>query len=154
MILQSVLTAGSRIDGISMKKATRRNISIIITLIITAVLAFTMLIVFAHPGGTDYRGGHKNHATGDYHYHHGYSAHQHYDMDGDGDRDCPYTFKGNTTSSSSSRSQKSSKSSSKPSSSNNSTGKTTKGNGSNVLWIVVAVIVIPLVVWFFYVKYF
>ena len=80
-----------------MKKASKRRITIAIALIITAALASTMLFVFAHPGGTDYRGGHKNHATGEYHYHHGYSAHQHYDMDGDGYNDCPYTFTPSTS---------------------------------------------------------
>lgn len=47
----------------------------------------------AHPGGTDWRGGHHNRSTGEYHYHHGYSAHDHYDIDGDGDADCPYDYK-------------------------------------------------------------
>ena len=65
------------------------------------VLSFVFIIsatVYAHSGGTDSKGGHKNHSTGEYHYHHGYAAHQHYDMDGDGDKDCPYTFNGDTTS--------------------------------------------------------
>lgn len=64
---------------------------------IIAVCLFTCLLVFslyteAHSGGTDWKGGHKNHATGEYHYHHGYPAHGHYDIDGDGTIDCPYTF--------------------------------------------------------------
>ena len=67
-------------------------------LICFAVCLFFLLVapVFAHPGGTDGRGGHTNHSTGEYHYHHGYSAHDHYDMDGDGVVDCPYDFKDNT----------------------------------------------------------
>lgn len=31
----------------------------------------------AHSGGTDSKGGHINHSTGEYHYHHGQPAHQH-----------------------------------------------------------------------------
>ena len=31
----------------------------------------------AHSGGTDSKGGHIDHSTGEYHYHHGMSAHQH-----------------------------------------------------------------------------
>lgn len=58
------------------------------------------VVVKAHPGKTDSRGGHTNHSTGEYHYHHGYSAHDHYDMDGDGNVDCPYDFKDKTSSSS------------------------------------------------------
>lgn len=41
---------------------------------------------FAHPGGTDGKGGHWDHSTGKYHYHHGYSAHDHEDGV------CPYDF--------------------------------------------------------------
>lgn len=52
-------------------------------------------VVFAHPGGTDGSGGHKNHSTGEYHYHHGYSAHQHTDGV------CPYDFDDQTNHSSS-----------------------------------------------------
>ena len=51
------------------------------------------LIVSAHSGGTDARGGHHNSRTGGYHYHHGYSAHGHYDIDGDGKIDCPNLVK-------------------------------------------------------------
>lgn len=32
---------------------------------------------YAHPGGTDSKGGHTNHSTGEYHYHHGNPEHQH-----------------------------------------------------------------------------
>lgn len=46
--------------------------------------------VFAHSGGTDSKGGHYDHSTGEYHYHHGYPEHQHFDMTGDGIPDCPY----------------------------------------------------------------
>ena len=41
---------------------------------------------FAHSGGTDGKGGHRNSSTGEYHYHHGYSAHQHTDGV------CPYDY--------------------------------------------------------------
>ena len=71
-----------------------------ITLLIASVLCLLSLLIttaFAHPGGTDSRGGHTNHSTGEYHYHHGYSAHDHTDMDGDGTLDCPYEFKDNTS---------------------------------------------------------
>lgn len=64
-------------------------------------LYFLITPVFAHPGRTDSNGGHYNRSTGEYHYHHGHSAHQHYDMDGDGILDCPYTFKGTTSTTSS-----------------------------------------------------
>lgn len=64
-------------------------------------LYFLITPVFAHPGRTDSAGGHYDRSTGEYHYHHGHSAHQHYDMDGDGILDCPYTFKGTTSTTSS-----------------------------------------------------
>lgn len=74
-----------------MKKAI-----LICALLISLLLPSIALIVYAHPGGTDGRGGHWNRSTGEYHYHHGYSAHAHYDMDGDGAVDCPYDFDDNT----------------------------------------------------------
>jgi hypothetical protein len=61
-----------------------------------------MIVVTAHPGRTDSRGGHYDRSTGEYHYHHGYSAHQHYDIDGDGKKDCPYDFDDKTNHSSNS----------------------------------------------------
>ena len=76
-----------------MKRMTR-------LLIVMLLLLCFPVIVKAHPGRTDSRGGHTNHSTGEYHYHHGYSAHDHYDMDGDGNVDCPYDFKDKTNSSS------------------------------------------------------
>jgi len=63
---------------------------------ILVLLMLFATFAYAHPGGTDGRGGHTNHSTGEYHYHHGYSAHQHSDLDGDGEADCPYDFKDNT----------------------------------------------------------
>lgn len=66
-----------------------------IAVLIASIFCLISLLVtkaFAHPGGTDSRGGHTNHSTGEYHYHHGYSAHDHRDMDGDGTLDCPYEF--------------------------------------------------------------
>ena len=69
----------------------------IIAISVAALMVASMaLVVEAHPGRTDGRGGHTNHSTGEYHYHHGYSAHDHYDMDGDGTIDCPYDFKDKT----------------------------------------------------------
>lgn len=65
---------------------------------LTALLMLVLFTLFlsppahAHPGKTDYRGGHTDNSTGEYHYHHGYPAHDHYDMDGDGVVDCPYDF--------------------------------------------------------------
>ena len=52
------------------------------------LLAFALfsIVVCAHPGGTDSKGGHRNSSTGEYHYHHGYSAHQHTNGK------CPYDF--------------------------------------------------------------
>lgn len=41
------------------------------------LILFLPVAAFAHSGGTDAKGGHYNHSTGEYHYHHGYSAHQH-----------------------------------------------------------------------------
>lgn len=55
----------------------------------------------AHPGKTDWQGGHTDMSTGEYHFHHGYPAHDHYDMDGDGKLDCPYDFDDKTDHSSS-----------------------------------------------------
>lgn len=46
----------------------------LICLVLSLVLSMTAL---AHSGGTDSKGGHRNHSTGEYHYHHGYPAHQH-----------------------------------------------------------------------------
>ena len=65
--------------------------------IIVLFLCLTLLVAVtiessAHSGGTDSRGGHRDHSTGDYHYHHGNPAHDHYDIDGDGAIDCPYEF--------------------------------------------------------------
>lgn len=56
----------------------------LLVLIMVAVLMISP--AFAHPGGTDGKGGHWNHSTGEYHYHHGYSAHDHEDGV------CPYEF--------------------------------------------------------------
>lgn len=67
-------------------------ITISVLALIALLIASMLLSVKAHSGGTDSKGGHTNHSTGEYHYHHGYSAHDHYDMDGDGDIDCPYDF--------------------------------------------------------------
>jgi hypothetical protein len=68
-----------------------------VILVVACLLALSMTItVYAHPGGTDSKGGHMNSNTGEYHYHHGYSPHDHYDIDGDGEIDCPYDFKDNT----------------------------------------------------------
>lgn len=65
----------------------------VFSLFFSLVLAFSLAAVaFAHTGGTDSSGGHRDRSTGSYHYHHGYSAHQHKDLDGDGDLDCPYDF--------------------------------------------------------------
>ena len=68
--------------------------------VLLAILCFSLVTyrVEAHSGKTDGKGGHTNHATGEYHYHHGYSAHDHYDIDGDGKIDCPYTFDYDSTS--------------------------------------------------------
>lgn len=51
-----------------------------------ALVGLLIVPALAHPGGTDYKGGHTDHSTGEYHYHHGYSAHDH--VDGV----CPYDF--------------------------------------------------------------
>ena len=59
--------------------------------IITLLLvAFCCSMVYAHPGRTDYKGGHYDRSTGEYHYHHGYPAHQHENGV------CPYDFDDNT----------------------------------------------------------
>ena len=45
------------------------------------LVLLALLLLFgaalAHSGGTDSKGGHWNHSTGEYHYHHGKPAHQH-----------------------------------------------------------------------------
>lgn len=66
--------------------------NIIVPIFIFIVANLLLVIAFAHGGSTDFRGGHYDRSTGEYHYHHGYSAHDHYDMDGDGIVDCPYNF--------------------------------------------------------------
>lgn len=60
---------------------------------IAAILVLCMFlfsVAYAHPGGTDGRGGHYVGGSDEYHYHHGYSAHDHWDMDDDGYLECPY----------------------------------------------------------------
>lgn len=49
---------------------------IVIIFILILASVFTS-ITFAHSGGTDSKGGHYDHSTGDYHYHHGHPAHKH-----------------------------------------------------------------------------
>lgn len=61
----------------------KKIFSIIIFFIIIAL--FVGLPALAHSGGTDSKGGHYDHSTGEYHYHHGYSAHQHENGE------CPYS---------------------------------------------------------------
>ncbi|WP_094030732.1 YHYH domain-containing protein [Pseudomonas guineae] len=41
----------------------------LVAIIISAVLAASSATVFAHSGGTDSKGCHRNHKTGDYHCH-------------------------------------------------------------------------------------
>lgn len=45
------------------------------------LLMFNLICLtsFAHSGGTDRQGGHKDHYTGEYHFHHGHGPHQHPD---------------------------------------------------------------------------
>lgn len=59
------------------------------------LLSFFSITISAHSGKTDYKGGHRDSKTGEYHYHHGYPEHQHEDTDGDGVLDCPYDFDDN-----------------------------------------------------------
>lgn len=54
------------------------------------VLLILVVPTFAHSGGTDGEGGHRDSSTGEYHYHHGYPAHQHTDGI------CPYDFEDKT----------------------------------------------------------
>jgi hypothetical protein len=68
---------------------------LVITLAVLAVILSFAFSSFAHSGGTDYKGGHHDRDTGDYHYHHGYPAHDHEDTDGDGELDCPYESENN-----------------------------------------------------------
>lgn len=50
------------------------------------IAAISSALAYAHPGGTDSKGGHTNRSTGEYHYHHGYPEHQHTGGV------CPYDF--------------------------------------------------------------
>lgn len=47
--------------------------------VLLCVVSIYLLSIFsiAHSGGTDGKGGHYDHSTGDYHYHHGKPAHDH-----------------------------------------------------------------------------
>lgn len=45
--------------------------------IITKTLLILPFCLSAHSGGTDSKGGHRNHRTGEYHFHHGMGPHQH-----------------------------------------------------------------------------
>lgn len=48
----------------------------LLAVVLTIIVIFSLTTtVFAHSGGTDYKGGHNG--PGGYHYHHGYPAHQH-----------------------------------------------------------------------------
>ena len=75
-------------------------------MLIALAVASMALIVNAHPGRTDGKGGHTNHSTGEYHYHHGQPAHDHYDINGDGIIDCPYDFNDKTERNTSTKSMK------------------------------------------------
>ena len=61
-------------------------------LLVLLIMLLSITPAYAHPGSTDYKGGHTDRSTGKYHYHHGYSAHQHengvcpYDFDDNSDR--------------------------------------------------------------------
>lgn len=57
---------------------------------LSLALVLCTVLVAAHSGGTDSKGGHYNHSTGEYHYHHGYPAHQHTGGV------CPYDFDNET----------------------------------------------------------
>jgi hypothetical protein len=52
----------------------KRLLVLLLCLLLTACFS---TVVSAHSGGTDSKGGHTNHSTGEYHYHHGYPAHSH-----------------------------------------------------------------------------
>ena len=68
---------------------------------IVVLVALSVVPAFAHSGGTDSKGGHYNHDTGEYHYHHGYSAHQHTNGV------CPYDYDDKTNHSSGNSNSKS-----------------------------------------------
>lgn len=80
----------------------------------------------AHSGGTDSKGGHYDHSTGEYHYHHGHPAHQH------DNGECPYNFDDQTGK----KSGSSSKDSSKSKSSQDKT-PSTKKSALSELWGIV-----------------
>lgn len=97
-----------------------KRIKLLCILFIIILFTVTFIIIDAHSGGTDSKGGHRDSSTGTYHYHHGYPAHQHTDGI------CPYDYDDNTSKSSSV-------------SSNTNTGKTSttvKNTDSNShVWI-------------------
>ena len=61
-------------------------------LMLVVVLLLVCSSALSHSGGTDSKGGHTNHSTGEYHYHHGYPAHDHEDGI------CPYESSGKSAS--------------------------------------------------------
>lgn len=61
-----------------------------------SLLILSAVVAYAHNGRTDYKGGHYDSETSEYHYHHGYPAHNH--VNGE----CPYDFKNRVVSNSSS----------------------------------------------------
>ena len=67
----------------------KRNLLSVVVLLLVLMIP---VLGFAHSGGTDGKGGHRDRSTGEYHYHHGYSEHYHYDIDGDDRDDCPIDF--------------------------------------------------------------
>ena len=52
----------------------RTNARLLVTFSLCCLLTISAA---AHSGGTDSKGGHIDHSTGEYHYHHGKPAHQH-----------------------------------------------------------------------------
>lgn len=95
-----------------------------------SLLILSAVVAYAHNGRTDYKGGHYDSETSEYHYHHGYPAHDH--INGE----CPYDFKDKSSSSGGSSSVSSSSVSVAPSSPKKRL--TTK----EICWIVFSVIYI------------
>lgn len=76
---------------------------IAVSFLIFIFISFLPLFFEAHSGKTDFKGGHFDNNTGEYHYHHGYPAHKHTNGN------CPYDFNDKTEPSDKKKSESSKK---------------------------------------------
>lgn len=103
-------------------------------ILLVICLALLLSPASAHSGGTDSKGGHYDHSTGDYHYHHGHPAHDH-----DGGV-CPYDFDDQTGK----KSGSSSKTAGRSDSSHSNTASSRKSAAEELWEIAKGLLMIPV----------